>query len=217
MAGGRIMIKTTIVGCREGIKSPIKTYMDRLDNHLESYYPSISWNLFDSQTKGLGLQGLAQDLQTKVLDYHPNIVFLYLSSKNMMVGEKDFMEMTAYEEALLAIVKKIKSNHNRTGLNGCIPIPVLITPPPVNEALVKEVSNSRLKQYCYIIKKAAEAVNGVFLDLYTTLDRKLNQTSYLDETGLYLNQKGEDLLYDLVFIELTKLIDYQGVIKERDD
>ncbi|MEG1277222.1 MAG: hypothetical protein RSD26_04425 [Cellulosilyticaceae bacterium] len=36
------------------------------------------------------------------------------------------------------------------------------------------------------------------------------------EDGLHLNQQGQDALYDMTFIELTKLINYKGVLKDRD-
>ena len=44
-----------------------------------------------------------------------------------------------------------------------------------------------------------------------------NYYELLADDGLHLSEKGYDLLYDLVFSEITKLINYQGVLKDWDE
>ena len=53
------------------------------------------------------------------------------------------------------------------------------------------------------------------IDLCEEISKKVNKEKYILEEGYGLTQEGENLLYDLVFVELTKLIDYQGVLKNR--
>lgn len=78
-------------------------------------------------------------------------------------------------------------------------------------------TNNRLKQYTYIIKKVARENNTPLIDLFNALIEQEDYCEkYLTAEGISLNQEGEDLLYDMTFIELIRLINYQGVLKDRD-
>ncbi len=115
------------------------------------------------------------------------------------------------------MLQDTKNHNNRTGLNGCIPIPIVIAPMPVNEKVTgASRTNNRLKQYVYVIKEAVKRHKCPMINLFDIMITKEDYIDYLAEDGFTMNQKGHDQLYDLVFMELTKLINYQGVLKDRD-
>lgn len=211
------MIRTTIVGYGETQLRLTETYMYRLDNYLSAYYPGISWNIHNTLLKGATTAEMLRNLKDKVLIHNPNIVFINISSNDSCSTSHKLIGLKEFEENLMKILKLIREHNNRTGLNGCIPIPVFITPPAVNEAVTGlSRTNNRLKQYIYIIKELARNHKCPIVDLFSIMQSKENYLDYIGEDGYTINQKGHDLLYDLVFIELTKLINYKGVLKDRD-
>lgn len=211
------MIRTTIVGYGETNLKLTETYIYRLDNHLSAYYPSISWSIQNITLRGATTRDMLKNLRDRVLVHNPNIVFVNLSSNDSCSTSNNLIGLQEFEENLVQILDKIKQHNNRTGLNGCIPIPLLITPAPVNEAITGvSRTNNRLKQYVYVIKNIAREKGCPVIDLFNTLTSKENYSEFIGEDGFSISQKGHDLLYDLVFIELTRLINYQGVLKDRD-
>ena len=211
------MIRTTIVGYGETNLKLTETYIYRLDHHLSTYYPSISWSIQNITLKGATTREMLKNLKDKVLVHNPNVVFINLSSNDVCNTLNNVIGLQEFEENLVEMLEQIRAHNNRTGLNGCIPIPLLITPAPVNEKITGvSRTNNRLKQYIYVIKKIAKEQNCPTIDLFDTLIGKENYSEFIGEDGFSISQKGHDLLYDLVFSELTRLINYQGVLKDRD-
>lgn len=208
------MIKTTLVGYGELYAKNIITYIERLDTHLDGYYPSILWRVFEEKGKGATLKALLDELEARVLVYHPNIVFINLSSTDMRQGSIHHMAIDIYKEVLNQILEKICMHNNRTGLNGCRPIPIVITPPPLVEC---PAGNEEILKYTHAIAEMVFEWHGILIDLFTYLNKKIDYKAYIQKSGVGLNQNGQDLLYDLVFLELTKLINYQGVLRERHE
>lgn len=214
--GGSHMIKTTLVGYGELHSKNLMTYIERLDSHLDGYYPGIFWNVVHENIKGATIKLLLEHVEERVLVHHPNIVFINLSSNDMKL--EGIQAITKYKDALNDLLEKICHHNNRTGLNGCKPIPIVITPPPMREEMESEVFNNKvLLTYRDAICDVVLDWNGVFVDLFTHLNKKADYKEYINEKGLGLNQNGQDLLYDLVFVEMTKLINYQGVLKDREE
>ena len=210
------MINTTIVGYGEMPSSSMKTYVDRLEQYLSAYYPAISWRIYDVKLKKATMSELRQHLKDKVLSYHPNIIFIRLSSQDIDIERTDFVGKDCLEEYLSDLLEEVISHHNRTGLNNCMPIPIVIMPPPVHEGTVRKGrTNNRLQQYIYALKQVTLAKGGIVINLYDEINKKANREKYILEEGYGLTQEGENLLYDLSFIELTRLIDYQGVLRDR--
>ena len=210
------MIKTTIVSYGGYLRKNVTTYIDHLDAHLDSYYPSISWHIFDEKIKGGTIQLLLQHLEEKVFLHHPNIVFLNISSHDMKSKSVYYMPPEVYGENFQQLLDKICKHNNRTGLNRCRPIPFVITPPPIfKSGENKYFNNDILAHYNEIIEEVVRAYNGVYIDLLSIMSKKLNYEELLEKNGLGFNQNGQDFLYDIIFIEMTKLINYQGVLKER--
>ncbi len=208
------MIKTTLIGYGQIQTKNLITYIERLDAHLDSYYPNILWNVL--YENGTTVQTLLDKLEDKVFIHHPNIVFINLSSAQMKPDSQGYMPITTYKEVLNELLEKIHKHNNRTGLNGCHPIPIVITPPPILPELAQQDFNNKvLLEYRNAIEEIVLEWNGVLLDLFTYLSKKSSYKEYMN--GLVLNQTGQDLLYDLVFLEMTKLINYQGVLKDRDE
>lgn len=208
------MIKTTLIGYGQLQTKNLITYIERLDAHLDSYYPNILWNVLCQN--GTTVKTLLDNLEDKVLVHHPNIVFINLSSAEMKQDSQSYISISTYKEVLNALLAKIHKHNNRTGLNGCRPIPIVITPPPILPELAEEKFNNKiLLEYRNAIEEIVLEWNGVLLDLFTHLNKKRSYKEYMN--GLGLNQNGQDLLYDLVFLEMTKLINYQGVLKDRDE
>lgn len=211
------MIKTTIVGYGNVVSKLIDGYMDRLENYLPVYYPNISWQLYEARSKTATVTYYKKKLKDKVLTYNPNIIFIELGSAEMDLDATEFISLSEYEQQIDELIGTIKSYNNRTGLNGCIPIPILITPTPINESkIASNRTNSRIKQYVYRAKVICNKHNCPIVDLFNTLSEMENyEELYLDEDGIRLNSQGEDFLYDMVFVELIRLINYQGVLKDR--
>ncbi|MDF2879035.1 MAG: hypothetical protein K0S30_2131 [Clostridia bacterium] len=212
-----VMIRTTIVGYGETHLRLIETYIYRLDNYLSAYYPGISWNVHNALLKGATTVEMLRNLKDKVLIHNPNVVFISISSNDSCNASNKLIGLKEFEENLTEILRLVRAHNNRTGLNGCMPIPVFITPSAVNEAVTGvSRTNNRLKQYIYIVKELAKKQKCPIVDLFGVMQNKENYLDYIGEDGYTINQKGHDLLYDLVFLELIKLINYQGVLKDRD-
>ena len=211
------MIKTTIVSYGEVPTKSVTTYVERLDAHLDSYYPSISWHVFDEGMKGSTAQLLLEHIEEKVFVHHPNIVFINLSSQDMKVRATKHILPEVYGEIFEKLLDKIYKHNNRTGLNDCRPIPIIITPPPMPKDLeTHQINNDMLESYTQAVGTVVEEYNGVFINILQGMLKKFNYENMLDIHGHGLNQIGHDFLYDTVFIELTKLMNYQGVLRTRE-
>lgn len=211
------MIKTTIVGYGQGEAKNMTTYVERLDMHLASYYPSILWSVHNVTTKSSSIKELIKDLEHKVLIHNPNLICIRMGHVNVDQSSQDFLDKKAFHDLLTSLLERIHTYNNRTGLNGCIPIPIIIGIPPIIEKKGEEsCSNNRISQYNYIIKEVVRNFNGIFIDLFESIIHKVYSDTYIKKEDKGLSDLGEDLLYDLVFVKLVQLINYQGVLKERD-
>lgn len=219
------MIKTTIVGFGDSLTLGYGVdlnvgYIDRLERYMPQYYPSISWNIINSGVNGdTTREGLAR-LKQSVLQYNPNIVLVLFGSNDSALYENQFRTQVEFEKNLTQIVTDIKSHNNRTGLNQCIPIPVLITPPPViDEDPFPYTTNNRIKQYGYIVKRIAAKLKCPIIDFYDYMMEESggDLEQYLQPDGVHISNKGYDCLYDCIFSGITKLINYEGILKEYDD
>ena len=216
------MIKTTIIGFGDsltyGYGVDINTsYIDRLDKYMPLYYPSISWNIVKKGVNGDNTKGALKRLKKDVLDLNPNIVIILFGTNDSSTYDNSFCSQFEYENNLLEIITKIKSHNNRTGLNNCIPIPVLVTPPPViDEKVAPFTSCNRIQQYAFIVKKLASEHNCPDVDYYNNMIQESNGNinEYLQDDGVHLSYKGYDCMYDCIFSELTKLINYEGILKD---
>lgn len=211
------MIKTTIVGYGKVNAKMFENYIDKLEHYLPLYYPNISWQFMHVRMKEGTIKKYSEVLKEKVLVHHPNIVFIELSIDEMYTNTSTFVSLDTYEQEIEDLINEIKSYSNHTGLNGCMPIPILITPLPLRKCDKKEVcSNSRINQYLYRAKMVARKTNCPVVDLFGTMRKLVDyEENYLCKEENSLNEKGLDLFYDMVFIELTRLINYQGVLKNR--
>lgn len=215
------MIKTTIVGYGDSISngfgvSKAHSYINRLEKYIPSYYPSISWNIIDSSKNGFTTREALLSIESSVLAYRPNVIFVQFGT-NDCANDNKYRPLEEFENNLRNILEKILDHNNRTGLNNCTPIPVMITPPPVNENITKPLrNNSRLNQYVHIIKTLAKAYNCPLINFYNKVLDQENYCNFLADDGVHLNEAGYDLLFDTVFAEFTKLINFQGVLKERE-
>ncbi len=215
------MIKTTIVGFGDSISTgfgigKVHSYMNRLEKFVPSYYPSISWNMINSSKNGATTKDALHGINASVLANRPNVVFMQFGT-NDSANDHRYHSLEDFEHNYENMIKLILEHNNRTGLNNCEPIPVLITPPPVNEGIARPLrNNSRLNQFIHIIKRLAHKYNCPLIDFYSKVLSQENHLDYIAEDGVHLNQKGYDLLFDTVFAEFTKLINYQGVLKERE-
>lgn len=214
------MIKTTIVGFGDSISNgygvnKAHSYINRLEKYIPSYYPSIYWNIVNSSKNGVTTREALQTIETSVLVHQPNMVFVQFGTNDCANNNK-YRSLEEFEDNLTNIINKIIEHNNRTGLNNCTPIPILITPSPVNEDIAKPLrNNSRLNQYVHIIKTLAKDYNCPLIDFYNKVLCQDNYERYISDDGVHLNEDGYDLLFDTVFAEFTKYINFQGVLKER--
>lgn len=212
------MIKTTIVGYNASEFRLKEVYTDRLDHYLHIYYPNISWSVREAFINGATSKDYVEHLNDKVLCHRPNIVVIWFSANDIDLSSKRFVTLTDFENYICELIDNIRAHNNRTGLNGCVPIPMLVTPVPVNEELTAPArTNNRLRQYTYVIKKVAKEKKVPFIDVFNLLLEMGDfKSSFLEEDGETFSQKTHDLVYDMLFIELTKLINYQGVLKDQE-
>ena len=211
------MIKTVILSYGDTRLKLVENYIDKLDKYLSSYYPTISWTTYNQTLKYCTSREMLVHAPQKVLSYNPNIVYLNFSSHDIVHTDEKIITLAEFENNIRRLIEIIKSHNNRTGLNGCIPIPIIITPPPVNEAITGKIrTNNRLRQYVYVLKTISQDINIPCIHLFDFLYEKEDYLDYMAQDGTNLNQKGQELLYDMAFLELAKLINYQGVIKDRD-
>lgn len=218
------MIKTTIVGFGDSITLGYGvdinvSHIDRLERYMPQYYPSISWNIINSGINGDTTREAIGRITKDVLIHNPNIVLVLFGSNDSALYENQFRTQVEFEQNLTKIIQAIKGHNNRTGLNGCIPIPVLITPPPVcDDDPMPYNTNNRLKQYGYIVKSLATKFHCPLIDFFEYLleeggDQLCN---YFQPDGVHLSNKGYDCLYDCVFSGISKLINYEGILKAYD-
>lgn len=216
------MIKTTIVGFGDSLTYGYgvdmnSSYIDRLDKYMPIFYPSISWNIVKKGVNGDNTRDALKRLKTDVLNLNPNIVIVLFGTNDSSTYDSQFCSQLEFEENLSTIITSIKSHNNRTGLNGCIPIPMLVTPPPViDEKVAPFISCNRIKHYAYIIKKLGEKFHCPVVDFYNYMIEESdgNIENFLQEDGVHLNSTGYDCLYDCIFSEITKLITYEGILKD---
>lgn len=218
------MIKTTIVcfgdsltyGC--GVASNIN-YADRLERFLPQYYPAIAWQVINSGVNGDTTREARARLQKDVLRYNPNIVFILFGSNDSSLIDAQFRSPDEFSQNITFIIEKIKAHNNRTGLNFCIPIPVFITIPPVVEDLTAPFhTNARIHIYNEEIQRLAKVHHCPVIDF----NRHIWEESQgvlaplFQSDGLHLSRFGYNALYDAVFSGLSRLISYEGILKEYD-
>lgn len=216
------MIKTTIVGFGDSLTrgygvNPSVCHVERLSKYMPHYYPSILWNIVNSGVDGDTTREALKRIQYDVLDYNPNLVFILFGSNDSAMIDNQFCTQYEFENNLTEIVNKIRNHNNRTGLNNCVPIPILISPPPINdEEAMPFNSDNRIKQYGQTVKKVAQKLCCPFIDFYTYLMEETNDNfnEALQNDGIHLSEKGYDLLYDCIFSEITRLVNYDGILKD---
>ncbi len=218
------MIKTTIVGFGDSLTFGYGVdfhvgFMDRLEKYMPQYFPSISWNIINSGLNGDTSRGALVRLKKDVLVHNPNIVLVLFGSNDCSAENCADITQSVFEKNMSEIIRRIKGHNNRTGLNDCIPVPLLITPPPVDDRLCGGyVTNNRLRQYSYVVKCLAKKYHCPLADAYSYFWEESGEdiVSCLQEDGVHLSQKGYDLLYDCIFSGITRLVNYEGILKDYD-
>lgn len=214
------MIKTNIIGLGDEISSSYglsvgTNYIDKLELFLPRYYPLISWNFNNINIHSLNSITAYNILNSKVLPLNPNIVFIMLGTYDACLNNNAHQSLTEFESNYNNIIEALLNYNNCTGQNNCIPIPVLITPPSVyGNPTILDVTNNRLNQYSYIIKSIAAKYNCPIIDIFSVFQDN-SSTSLYQQDGIHLSKEGFNLLYDKVFQTFTRLITYEGLIKER--
>lgn len=218
------MIKTTIVGFGDsltfgyGVAYNVN-YVDRLERYMPQYYPSISWNIVNSGINGDTIDKGVLRLQKDVLNYNPNIVILLFGTNDSAEFGDSSESLAKFETTYTTVINRIKSHNNRTGLNHCIPIPVLLTLPPVIDSKsIPFVKRSQIQNYNIMIKNLSEKLHCPLIDFYTYALEESNGCAdeYFQSDGIHLSTAGYDILYDCVFSGISRLINYEGILKDYD-
>ncbi len=216
-----MMIKTTIVGFGDSITNGygVNTnlaYIHQLEKWLPTYYPAILWDIHKISKNKLTSREAVPLFKKNVLELRPNIVFIMLGTNDCAKIPKLHRSLEEFKANLEEILEALHHHNNHTGLNSCVPIPVLITPPLIYSNLgYSERDHYTLSQYVNTILEIAQHYDCPCIDFYHKILSEENYTHYLAKDGYHLSEEGYGLLFDLVFSEFTKLINYQGVIKER--
>lgn len=216
------MIKTTLVGLGDSLTigyGDLKgtNYISRLDKYLPKHYPSIYWSIHNVGKAGATSRECVSMLSKKVLPLSPNIVFIMIGTNDASLEPYYHRSIEEYERNLTAILKDLLTYNNRTGLNQCIPVPILITPPCVIESkCAPTITNNRLHQYAYIVKSLAQSYHCPLIDFYEITYISKDKELLYQEDGIHLSKEGYDLLYDQVFQTLTNLLNYEGLLKDQE-
>ncbi|TCK92854.1 lysophospholipase L1-like esterase [Natranaerovirga hydrolytica] len=216
------MITTNIVSLGDSLTTgygvnTTDNYINRLEKYLPKYYPSICWNISNISKNNMTTREGLHILKKHIKSLNPNIVIIMLGTNDVSLDKQIHRTLEEFEDNLKSMLELTHHINNRTGLNFCIPIPVLITPPCVIETKVTyNITNNRIHQYSHIIKTLASEYNCPCIDFYkTTYDFNNNEDLFQDD-GIHLSTKGYDLLFDTFFSAFTKLINYEGLIKDRE-
>ncbi|TCT15349.1 lysophospholipase L1-like esterase [Natranaerovirga pectinivora] len=216
------MIKTTIVGLGDSLTSGYgmiggDNYINRLEKYLPKYYPSILWSIHNISKVGITTREGLDLLKDKILPLKPNIVMIMLGTNDISLDNAMHRTIDEFEKNTQNMLELISEFNNRTGLNNCVPIPFLITPPCIiKEDLNSDKSNNRLHQYVHITKQLGNTYSCPVIDFFSITCNTPSKALLFQEDGIHLSKAGYDLLYDTVFGEFTKLINYEGLLKDRE-
>ncbi|MFP4697698.1 MAG: SGNH/GDSL hydrolase family protein [Eubacteriales bacterium] len=216
------MIKTTIVGFGDSLTSGYgvltgDNYLDRLEQYLPKYYPSIYWKIHNISKSSITTREGLELLSDKVLPLKPNIVLILLGTNDSALNPELNRALDEFEDNFKEMICLLLDTSNNTGLNYCIPIPVLITPPCVIEHITSPIrTNNRIHQYSHIIKKISKQYNCPLIDFFSITNDFIDKEKLFLKDGIHLSKKGYDLLYDSIFGEFTKLINYEGLLRDRE-
>lgn len=143
-------------------------------------------------------------IEKDVLTHSPDLVTVLFGSNDAAVHKK--VALNTYEENLLKITLLIGAEKA-----------ILITPPPVEEALQPNRKNSELAKYAEAVKRVSEKTGSYLIDFYTELYSKPNYKELLVgilNDGLHFGEAGYDILANLI---TEKILDIESTREKKFD
>lgn len=160
----------------EGLEEPM------LNAKLHPYFPQDE--LINKGVGGHTTNDALKRLKRDVLAIQPDIAVIQFGSNDSAVHKHVPREM--YQANLEQMVEAIGPKH-------CI----LVTPPPVDEALQPNRSNQVLESYGEAVKMVADKYNTGFIDLYDAFIKRPDLKDVLrglEDDGLHYGEAGYTLV-----------------------
>jgi lysophospholipase L1-like esterase len=134
-------------------------------------------------------------MEKDVLTHSPDLVTVLFGSNDAAVHKK--VALNTYEENLLEITRLIGPDKT-----------ILITPPPVDEALQPNRKNNELAKYADAVKRVSKETGSYLIDFYTELHSKPNYKELLVgilNDGLHFGDAGYEILANLITEKIVEL------------
>ncbi|WP_223701031.1 SGNH/GDSL hydrolase family protein [Sutcliffiella deserti] len=158
--------------------------------HQLSAYKVINAGVAGNTTKD-ALNRIDKD----VLNFTPDLVTVLFGSNDAAANKK--VGIKTYKENLLKMTNLI--GPDRT---------ILITPPPVDETLQPNRTNSELAKYADAVKQVAEETGSHFIEFFTEVhsipDYEKLLVGILND-GLHFGEAGYDLLSELITKKISEI------------
>lgn len=127
-------------------------------------------------------------IEKDVLTYSPDLVTVLFGSNDAAVHKK--VALNTFKENLLKITRLIGPKKT-----------ILITPPPVDEALQPNRENGELAKYADVVKRVSEETGSHLIDFFEELHARPNYKELLVgilNDGLHFGEAGYDILANLI-------------------
>ena len=215
-------MKTTIVGFGDsltygyGVASKY-THMKRLQDALPEKYPNVEWKVINSGENGDTTMDALSRLNRDVIYYNPDIVIILFGSNDSSFEEYQYNMPALFRKNMEKIVYEIKNHQTGSTLNGGYTLPILMTPPPVEDlGFFAYTDNERIQKYGGIVKEVAEKYGCPLFDFYNYVMEKTggDYEDCLQFDGVHLRNKGYDLIYECTLEGLCALLDENGILKD---
>ena len=134
-------------------------------------------------------------IEKDVLTHSPDLVTVLFGSNDAAVHKK--VALNTYEENLLKITRLIGPDKT-----------ILITPPPVDEALQPNRTNIELAKYAEAVKRVSEETGSYLIDFYKELYAKPHYKELLVgilNDGLHFGDAGYDILANLITDKIVEI------------
>ncbi|MBQ4347953.1 MAG: SGNH/GDSL hydrolase family protein [Firmicutes bacterium] len=214
------MKKITIVGFGDsltygfGVRYGVG-HIHRLEKALPEQYPDAEWKMINSGVNGDTTREGVMRLKNNVLRHMPDIVLILFGSNDSAIDDYQFRSVGEFTRNMEYIVENILENNFGRAERAAAPVPVLFTPPPVFDvSFMPYTTNARIDIYADVVREVAEKYNCPLLDANAYMKEKSggNMDPFVAYDGVHLNEKGYDMLFELTFDGICKIIEQKGLI-----
>ncbi|MCM3616112.1 SGNH/GDSL hydrolase family protein [Sutcliffiella horikoshii] len=169
----------------------------RLTEELSSQLPT--YNVVNAGVSGHTTKDALRRIEKDVLTIHPDLVTVLFGSNDVASHKK--VTLKTYKENILEITHLIGPEKT-----------ILISPPPVDEAMQPNRKNKELARYADAVRDVAKETGSHYIDFFTDLYSRPNYEELLVgilNDGLHFGGSGYDILSTLILSKIQE-IDSKG-------